>query len=108
MRKQIMAVLIAAITIIAASMPSFANTGISVEQAKQIALQNAGLRASDVVFTKACLDRDDGRMEYDIDFRAGMKEYNYDIDASTGTIVKCDLDYESPYDDCDDLYDFDD
>ena len=47
-------------------------------------------------------------MEYDIDFRAGMKEYNYDIDASTDTIVKCDLDYESPYDDCDDLYDFDD
>lgn len=64
-----------------------ANIGISVDQAKQIAMQNAGLRASDVVFTKSCLDMDDGGEEYDIDFLVGMKEYNYDIDASTGAIV---------------------
>ncbi len=68
-------------------MPAMANIGISVDQAKQIAMQNAGLRASDVVFTKSCLDMDDGGEEYDIDFLVGMKEYNYDIDASTGAIV---------------------
>ena len=68
-------------------MLAMANIGISVDQAKQIAMQNAGLRASDVVFTKSCLDMDDGGEEYDIDFLVGMKEYNYDIDASTGAIV---------------------
>ena len=108
MKKKNMTAIIAAMTITAAAMPAMANTGISADQAKQIALQNAGLRASDVIFTKAALDMDDGRMEYDVDFRVGMKEYNYDIDTATGAIVKCDLDYELDYCDYDDMYDFDD
>ena len=104
MKKQLMTAIIAAMTITAAAMPAMANTGITMEQAKQIALQRAGLNASDVVCTKACLDMDDGRMEYDIDFRAGSREYDCDVDAQPGLITKYDLDYA----DYDDMYDFDD
>lgn len=65
---------------------------IDEESAKQIALAHAGLRAEDVTFRKAKLDRDDGRMEYEIEFVAGGMEYEYDIDAATGRILKFDAD----------------
>ena len=35
-------------------------------------------------------DRDDGRLEYEVEFKSGSKEYEYTIDAASGTI----LDYE--------------
>lgn len=64
---------------------------ISVEKAKSIALKQAGRKANDVTFSKAKLERDDGRWIYDIEFYVtGQNEYDYEIDATTGNI----LDYE--------------
>lgn len=68
---------------------------ISLEQAKQIAMNRAGV--SGVTFTKAYLDYDDGRPEYDIEFISGTTEYDFEIDAATGTILE--FDAESIYDD---------
>lgn len=66
---------------------------ISVDEAKQIAIDNAGLTASEVKFKKARLDYDDGVAHYDIEFKVGTtKEYDYEIDALTGTIT--DFDYD--------------
>ena len=62
---------------------------ISVEQAKQTALADAGL--SSATFTKAKLEKDDGRVIYEIDFYAGNKEYEYDIDAFSGAILDRDI-----------------
>ena len=39
-------------------------------------------------------DYDHGRMEYDVEFLFGNKEYDYKIDASTGTILGFDYDIE--------------
>lgn len=65
---------------------------IGVEKAKAIALEKVGLSEDEVVFSKAKLDRDDGRLEYDIEFFvAGEREYEFEIDANTGEI----LGYES-------------
>lgn len=73
-----------------------ASTGqtITVEKAKEIALSNAGLSASQVTFTKAKLDWDDGRQEYEVEFRQGRTEYEYTIDAITGAILEVDRDWD--------------
>ena len=67
-----------------------ANTAaqITVDEAKNAALANAGLQESDVVYKKAQLETDDGVLKYDIDFYAGDNEYNFDIDAATGAVLK--------------------
>ncbi len=67
-----------------------ANTAaqITVDEAKNAALANAGLQESDVVFKKAQLETDDGILKYEIDFYAGDNEYNFDIDAATGAVLK--------------------
>ena len=60
---------------------------IGAEKAKSIALNHSKKKASDVSFVKTELDQDDGRIVYDIEFYFGNKEYNYEIDATTGKIL---------------------
>ena len=59
---------------------------IGEAKAKDIALNRAGLSASQVTFTKVKLDYDDGRWVYELKFYAGDKEYECDVDAVKGTI----------------------
>lgn len=67
---------------------------ITADRAKEIALADAGVKASAVVFIRAELDRDDGRMVYDVEFYSGNIEYDYEIDAVTGAIRSSDRDVE--------------
>ena len=62
-----------------------ASSGISVDTAKQIALSHAGV--SGASFKKVKLDKDDGVRVYEIEFKVGNVEYEYDIDASSGAII---------------------
>lgn len=63
-------------------------TQITVDDAKNTALKDAGFNdASVVVFTSEKLDYDNGRQVYEIDFHDAKTEYEYDIDSSTGEIV---------------------
>lgn len=69
---------------------------LTVEEAKAKALEDAKLTAGQVTFTKAKLDRDDGRDIYDIEFYTNdHKEYDYEIDARTGEVLELDYDAES-------------
>ena len=61
---------------------------------REIALQHAGVSASNAVFVKAEREYDDGRLTYDVDFYAGNKEYDYEILAADGTILSYDADIE--------------
>ena len=61
---------------------------IGLEKAKSIALADAGLTTSQVTFTKARQDWDDGRMVYDVDFYTSTAKYDYEILASDGTILQ--------------------
>ena len=75
--------------------PSQPSTGttISAETAKSKALAHAGLSASQVTFVRATLDWDDGRSVYDVEFyTSDYKEYDYEIDASTGAVLSFDYD----------------
>lgn len=65
---------------------------ISVERAKEIALQHAGLSSLGVNFVKAEFDHDDGRAEYEIEFHHNFREYEYTIDAASGTILEAERD----------------
>lgn len=65
---------------------------ITLEQAKQIALDNAGLTADQVQFTKTELDSDDGRREYEIEFWVNGVEYAADIRASDGFVLSMEID----------------
>ena len=62
-------------------------TYITAEEAKAIALQDAGLKETDVRDLEVDLDRDDGTVHYDVDFEKGSADYDYDIDAVTGEIL---------------------
>ena len=62
-----------------------AASGISADRAKQIALSHAGV--SGASFTKVELDTDDGVRVYEIEFKVGNVEYDYDIDATRGAIL---------------------
>lgn len=58
---------------------------ISVERAKQIALAHAGVGYAR--FKKAKLDYENGVKVYEIEFKAGNLEYEYDINVSNGAII---------------------
>lgn len=67
---------------------SSSNSTITAEEAKKAALAHAGLKAAEVTFTKAQLDYDDGKAEYEIEFYSSSDKYEYDINASTGAVIK--------------------
>ena len=58
---------------------------ISVERAKQIALSHAGFGSAR--FKKAKLDYENGVKVYEIEFKVGNLEYEYDINVSNGAII---------------------
>lgn len=69
--------------------PQAASAGdIGKEQAKAAALAHAGLAESQVSRLEVARDRDDGRLEYEVDFKAGGLEYEYTIDAASGAVLE--------------------
>ena len=68
---------------------------ITADEAKKNALAHAGLKAGDVTFVKSELDRENGRLIYEVEFyTADHKEYDYEIDAATGEVISYDYDAE--------------
>lgn len=67
---------------------------ITLEEAKAAALAYAGFSEEQVNFTKLEQDYDDGKAEYEIEFLADKKEYDFTIDASTGEILEVDIDMD--------------
>ncbi len=70
---------------------SAAEGRLTLDDAKNAALDHAGVSASGATFTKTKLDYDDGREEYDIKFYVGGWKYEYTIDAVTGEIIEFDI-----------------
>ena len=65
---------------------------IGIDRAKEIALNHAGKSSSSVSFSKVKLDDDDGEVVYEIEFYIGSIEYDYEIDAYSGTILEYEID----------------
>ena len=73
---------------------SDANNYIGQEKAKSIALKDAGVSASDVLYIKCEFDYDDGLAEYEVEWQIGKMEYEYTISALDGTIWERDMEYD--------------
>ena len=71
-----------------------AQNTISSDEAKQIALQHANLSDNQVTFIKVSQDYDDGINKYEIEFYYNNTEYDYEINAYSGEILKFDYDAE--------------
>ena len=67
---------------------------LTKEEAEKIALDHAGLSADQVQRLRAELDYEQGKPEYEVDFRVDRWEYDYDIDAQTGEIRSWDKDWD--------------
>ena len=106
--KKLTAMVLALVMVLALAAGAFAAGRLTKDEAKQIALDKAGVTAEEATFTKARLDYDDGREEYEFEFFANGREFDIDVDANTGRVVKFDV--ERCYRDFDDRYerDFDD
>ena len=67
--------------------------GISQDEALAAALKHAGFEKSELDFLKRIkLDWEHGRRVYEISFYKNGFEYEYDIDATTGRILKFERD----------------
>lgn len=65
---------------------------IGDDAAKAAAFAHAGVSEKDASFIQISFDSDDGRAEYDIEFRKGFTEYDYKIDAATGRVLNYEVD----------------
>ena len=63
---------------------------ISLEEAKEIALKDAGLdeATQKIVFTKEELSRNSGKPCYILEFYTAKKQYSYKVDAKNGSIIE--------------------
>ena len=65
-----------------------ASTMISAAEAKEKAFAHAGINATEAWDLECELDHDDGKVKYEIEFKANGYEYEYDIEAYTGEVLK--------------------
>lgn len=70
---------------------------ITEEEAKKIALDDAGIAEADIKGLRIEKDREDGYYVYEVDFYSGNKEYDYKIDQTTGEIVGRDYEIENDF-----------
>ena len=130
--KKAVAMVMVVVMMLALGVTAFAAHGpLTVDQAKKVALDYAGVKASEATFTKAHRDWDDGREVYEIELYANNTEYDMDVDVNTGRVTDFSTedhggytqpgsnggfygydddryDWDDRYDDWDDRYDYDD
>ena len=79
------------------SKPAVAEKEISESAAKKAAINHAGVKNSDAKFVKVELDNDDGKKVYEVDFKALGFEYDYEVDALSGAVLKSDKEKDDDY-----------
>lgn len=85
---------------------------ISLNEAKEIALNDANVNEADARFDDKEFDLDDGTPYYELEFSANGFEYEYEIHAVSGKILESECESDDDIydddDDDDDIYDDDD
>lgn len=65
----------------------YKNPALTLEEAQNIALKHAGFAADQVTALHAEYEIEHGVPQYDVEFRHGYWEYDYEIHADTGEIL---------------------
>ncbi len=81
---------------------------IGYESALAAALSHAGMDSSQVSGTEVEMDCENGIIIYEVEFKYGGQDYEYEINASTGEIMASDTDVDDDQDDTDSEDDRDD
>ena len=68
--------------------PPAAVQDIGYAKAKSIALNHAGVSENEAYDMDIELDDEDGILVYEVEFKSGNMEYDYEINAATGAILK--------------------
>ena len=97
MKKFVAATLVAIMAVLMTA-GALAAGNMTLDQAKQAALDRAGVKAEEVQFTKAYKDWDDGRTVYELEFWKGNTEYDIEIDAATGRVRDFDIERHGYFD----------
>lgn len=70
-----------------------AEAKITKEEAKAAALAHAGLAEKEISRFKAELDKERNVLVYEIEFEAGKYEYEYEVNAENGKVIKNEKEY---------------
>ena len=71
--------------------PAADTSPISLQDAKNRMLKNAGLKERDGTFLKASLNKEDAQEIYELKFKTAQKTYEYKLLAKDGTILEKDM-----------------
>ena len=67
---------------------------LTIEQARDLALEQAGVTADQVTQLEVEYDTDDGIPRYEVSFHYDGWEYDYELSAETGELISYDRDKE--------------
>lgn len=95
--EKAVALVLVIVMMLAFGATAFAAGPLTLEQAKQTALNYVGVKANEAAFTKECKDFENGREVYEIEFFANSTEYDMDVDVYTGTITNFSSEYYGTY-----------
>ena len=70
---------------------------LSEDEAFQIALDDAQGAGTEVTNMRVRQETENGKVIYDVEFYAGVMEYDYEIDAETGAILEKDMEIEDDF-----------
>lgn len=74
-----------------------ADVGLTETQAKEKALQDAGVSEDDITGIRIRKEKDDGQDIYDVEFYVEQQEYDYEIDILTGKVLEKDHDIDDDF-----------
>ena len=70
---------------------------LTEDEVLKIAREDADLKEKETDRSRVKLDYDDGILSYDVEFYSGNKEYDFEIDAISGEILKVDYEIEREF-----------
>ena len=65
---------------------------VTAQKALEIAMKDAGVSEKDLLYHEAHAESEDGKTEYDVEFRTGNEEYSYTIGKDSGKILEHEID----------------
>ncbi len=78
-------------TELSSHIPSSTEKIITQSEAESIAITHAGVEQNKVTIVRNKLDEESGRQVYDVEFYVGNVEYDYEIDATSRTVIGYDV-----------------